>query len=101
MRTAIAEQLRQQSKPPCDGSVNGNFVASSRAPANQSIVSSFRDGPKDQARNPSHGGGYGFSDVQLHIKARDFVAPRHDGLEANGLLRRFPEHTSIINLTAS
>jgi hypothetical protein len=24
------------------------------------------------------GGGYGSSDVQLHIKARDFVAPRND-----------------------
>src|SRR6185312_14043394 len=26
----------------------------------------------------THDGGYGFSDVQLHIKARRFAAPRND-----------------------
>jgi hypothetical protein len=51
------------------------------------MISSFRDAPKAQARNPySRVGGYGFSGAQLRTIARRFAAP---GMTAFVVVRTF------------
>jgi error-prone DNA polymerase len=49
---------------------------------NAPSTSSFRDAPKGAGPEAiTTAGGYGFSDAQLRIIARDFVAPRNDNID--------------------
>jgi hypothetical protein len=45
------------------------------------VIPGWPEGPGPESITPARG--YGFSDVQLRIIARDFVAPGNDGLNDN------------------